>query len=178
MSIVGSAPPRFYVSGPYAEVMTQLDGQSFGVFNLGGEIGRAASLKMCSAALIKCTQALWVAVLAAARQMDLWEPLIELLEYREPAALAQMRKKLPAIYFPKGHRWVTEMEEIAATFETLGMTPRFHKGAADICRLLERMPKTQKTRDEEDQDRVLGELVAALAECATKEMEEGHANPA
>jgi hypothetical protein len=38
---------------------------------------------------------------------------------------------------PKAYRWIAEMEEIAATFEAAGLTPRMFLGAADVYRLVE-----------------------------------------
>jgi hypothetical protein len=36
----------------------------------------------------------------------------------------------------RARRWVGEMEEIALTFKTLGMTPRILEGAADMYRFV------------------------------------------
>ena len=38
---------------------------------------------------------------------------------------------------PKAWRWVGEMEEIAATFEAVGLPGGFHGAAADVYRRLE-----------------------------------------
>jgi len=35
---------------------------------------------------------------------------------------------------PKAHRWVGEMNELAATYQGLGLTPRMLAGAADLYR--------------------------------------------
>ncbi len=35
----------------------------------------------------------------------------------------------------KAHRWITEMEEIARTFEDVGLTPLMFQGAAEMYRL-------------------------------------------
>jgi hypothetical protein len=40
----------------------------------------------------------------------------------------------------KAGRWVGEMEEIAATFEGLGMTPKILEGAADMYRFVKSTP--------------------------------------
>jgi hypothetical protein len=36
----------------------------------------------------------------------------------------------------RARRWIGEMEEIAATFAALGMTPRIFEGAADMYRFV------------------------------------------
>jgi hypothetical protein len=38
----------------------------------------------------------------------------------------------------KAHRWIAEMEEIARTFEDVGLTPLIFQGAAEMYRLTAR----------------------------------------
>jgi hypothetical protein len=69
-------------------------------------------------------------------------------------------ERLPGVV-PKAYRWVAEMEEIAATFEQVGLTSRMLLGAADVYRLVE----AARAGAEVPMDRleaVVGELRRAL----------------
>ncbi|MGE3595412.1 MAG: DUF1932 domain-containing protein, partial [Dehalococcoidia bacterium] len=50
----------------------------------------------------------------------------------------------------RARRWVGEMEEIAATFQALGLTPRILQGAADIYRLIGDTPLATQTSRQPD----------------------------
>jgi hypothetical protein len=61
-------------------------------------------------------------------------------------------------------RWVGEMEEIAATFGSVGVTPLMHKGAADVFRLLDSTPLGAETRETQDKSRTLDQALAIYAD--------------
>ena len=50
----------------------------------------------------------------------------------------------------RSRRWVGEMEEIAATFDALGLTPRIMQGAADLFRFVGETPLADQTSREPD----------------------------
>ncbi len=166
--IIGTAPakgdtPRFYVSGPDAQVVTELNGKGIIVKSVGNEIGQASGIKMCYAALTKGTNTLQVALLTAAEKMGLTEALREEFEFSQKAHLNSMEKgisRLPA----NAHRWIGEMEEISSTFEDLGVTPHFHKGAAEIYKLLNSTPFGNETPETIDQNRTVWETIRAAAD--------------
>ena len=61
--IIGTAPtkgdtPRFYVSGPDASLVMELDGRGIIVKAIGNKVGQASGIKMCYAALTKGTNTL------------------------------------------------------------------------------------------------------------------------
>jgi hypothetical protein len=64
----------------------------------------------------------------------------------------------------RARRWVGEMEEIAATFAALGLTPRMLQGAADLYRFVGETPLADQTSREPDPplDEILDALVARL----------------
>lgn len=166
-SIIGPPPsradqPRFYASGPHADALAQLDGMGIQVRPIGDAVGRASGIKMCYAALTKGSQALWVAMLTAAEAMGLTDDLGKELEYSQGNVLAQMRRQVPGLV-PKAHRWVGEMEEIAATFEHVGVTPAMHHGAADMYRLVAATPLARETPETLDVSRTLEETIAVIA---------------
>ncbi len=167
-SIIGPPPgkgdaPRFYTSSPYNEVMMALDGKGIVVRPIGEEIGRASGIKMCYAALTKGTSALHIALLTAAEALGLSEELRAELQSSQAQAYKRMETQIPGLA-SKAYRWVGEMEEIAATFEQVGVTPHFHHGAADIYRLFGETLLAQETPETIDQNRTLAQTIAILAQ--------------
>jgi 3-hydroxyisobutyrate dehydrogenase-like beta-hydroxyacid dehydrogenase len=130
--IGGPAAPRLYASGPHASELLALP---LDVRSLDGEIGQASALKMCYAALTKGLSALLAESMVAADANGVTAALREELADSQPQFLAGA-DRLPGVV-PKAYRWVAEMEEIAATFEQAGMTPRMLLGAADVYRQVE-----------------------------------------
>ncbi|WP_341529774.1 DUF1932 domain-containing protein [Nostoc sp. UHCC 0302] len=65
---------------------------------------------------------------------------------------------------PKAHRWVGEMEEIAATFGAVGLTERTFEGAADIYRFVKDTSLGKETPEERPRDRSLTDIIAILSE--------------
>ena len=101
-SIIGNPPgrgkpPRFYVSGPHASVMSEVDAKGIDVRPLGGEIGRASGIKMCYAALTKGTQTLQLALLTAAEAMGLSSELRAEFSFSQTEAYRDMESKLPGL---------------------------------------------------------------------------------
>ncbi len=139
--IIGGPPrggrgPRIYASGPQASALAELDGRGITVVPVGAAIGKASAVKMCYAAMTKGTAALRTALLVAARRMDVYDELIAECEHSQAGPLASAAgsaARLPAV----AHRWIGEMEEIAAAFDHVGVTPDFHTGAAWTFRLVD-----------------------------------------
>ena len=168
--IIGTAPtkgdtPRFYVSGPDASLVMELDGRGIIVKAIGNKVGQASGIKMCYAALTKGTTTLHVALLTAASRMGLTDDLRKEFEFSQKSHLAAMEKgisRLPA----NAHRWIGEMEEIAATFENLGVTPNFHKGAAEIYKMLNSTPFAKESPETIDKDRTTWDTIEAVSKIA------------
>ncbi len=172
--IIGGSPargavPKFYVSGPHADVMNELDGKGIVVKNIGGAVGRASAVKMCYAALTKGTSTLQVALLTAAKALGVSDELQAEFESSQPGALKQMQgiPRLPA----NAHRWIGEMEEIAATFDAVGVTPNFHKGAAEMYRLLSQTPFADESPETVDRSRTLWDTIEAVVELLPSRVE-------
>jgi len=171
--IIGTAPtkgdtPRFYVSGPDASVVMELDGRGIIVKAIGDRVGQASGIKMCYAALTKGTNTLHVALLTAANRMGLTDDLRKEFEFSQKSHLNVMEKgisRLPA----NAHRWIGEMEEIASTFEHLGITPNFHKGAAEIYRMLNATPFAEESPETIDKDRTTWDTIEAVSKIAASE---------
>ena len=155
------SPPRFYASGPHEAVIGELDGKGIIVPLLGGDVGRASAIKMCYASLTKGVSALQTAALVAAHRLGLSSELEEEMSSSQAKVLAQMQS---VIGLPgKAFRWVGEMEEIAATFESVGVTGNFHHGAAEIFRMVADSPLGDERPETIDPNRTLQETVEVFA---------------
>lgn len=167
VGIVGPPPgrgtaPRFYASGAEAERLTDLAPGAIDVRPIGPDVGRASALKMTYAALTKGTMTLHAAVLLAAWQLGLHEELSAELQASQSQAWSRMGI-IPFLPADAG-RWIGEMEEIAATFREAGVPDDFHRGAAEIFRLLDATPYASETRETLDRSRSLEQTLATLAE--------------
>jgi 3-hydroxyisobutyrate dehydrogenase-like beta-hydroxyacid dehydrogenase len=151
--------PRFYASGPHAHELTELP---LDVRELDGEIGRASALKMCYAALTKGLTALLTESMVTADALGVTEALVAELSDSQPLFLATARRALPGMV-PKAYRWIAEMEEIAATFEAAGLTPRMLLGAADVYRLVEEARTAADGKAMDSVDAVVEVVRRALA---------------
>lgn len=124
---------RLYLSGSDSESVADLfDGSLVEVRVVGEQPGAASAVKMCFAAWTKGTTALLLAIRALADSegvtdnlLDEWATSIpELVERSERVARSGL----------KAWRFAPEMEEIAASFESVGLPAGFHEGAAEIYR--------------------------------------------
>ena len=132
--IIGPPPnehnsPRIYCSGPDTSKFESLADSGLDIRNIGSQIGQASGMKMLYAATTKGAIALWTEVLAASYALELDDALGQ--ELGDSELLKQMRNHIPTMP-RRSKRWVGEMEEIANTLESLGMTPRILLGAADV----------------------------------------------
>ena len=66
----------------------------------------------------------------------------------------------------KARRWIGEMEEIAKTFEGLGLTPKIYEGAADVYRFVGETPLADETAETVDKKRTHSEMIEILAKGA------------
>lgn len=151
---IKSPPTRFYVAGPDCSAMEALDCDVLKVVKIAEEIGRASALKMVYAAGTKGVWTLQTALLLSAAQHGVLDPLLDELGYSQSNQLAAMRARIPFLPADSA-RWVPEMEEIAKTFAEAGVTDGFHKGAADVFRVLAQTPFASETRETLDKSRTL-----------------------
>jgi len=156
------APTRVFVSGKRAEEMRALAGDSIDIRPCGAEPGRASAVKMCYAGLTKGSNALYTAVLTAAEALGVSEEVRGEYKASQAELYQRMQKSVP--FLPAdAWRYAGEMEEIAATFDAVGVTPLFHRGAAEIYRLLDTTPFAKETRETLDRSRTLEQAVAVYA---------------
>jgi 3-hydroxyisobutyrate dehydrogenase-like beta-hydroxyacid dehydrogenase len=167
VGIVGGPPtlessPRFYASGPSAEELLALRERGLDVRPIGPEIGQASGLKMCYAALTKGLSALGTELLLAAERMGLSEALFDELASSQAAQLKWLESSVPGMP-PKARRWVSEMLEIAATLEGLGLSPGYHRAASELFAWVGQTELGQERPESRDRSRTLRQVVAGLA---------------
>ena len=156
---IKAPPTRFYVSGPDLGAIEAIASDVIRVERVGDQIGKASALKMVYAALTKGSWTMQVALLMAASQHGVLDPLLEEFGYSQGAALTAMQGRVP--FLPAdAERWVPEMQEIAATFAEVGVTPKFHEGAAEVFALLARTPFASETRATLDTSRTMEQALA------------------
>ncbi|HZN26800.1 MAG TPA: DUF1932 domain-containing protein [Burkholderiales bacterium] len=144
----GKAKTKLYVSGPDAALLSEriVDDQ-LQVRVVGERIGEASAVKMCYASITKGALALGVELLMTARKLGVEQALET--EFKESQAdlydwIVNRSVSMP----PKAYRWVPEMQEIAKTFEGVGMTPRIMQGAADMYELIAKTPLGRESPEE------------------------------
>ena len=145
----GQSNTRIYCSGPDTRALESLTESGLEVRVVGTQVGQASGLKMVYAASTKGITALWTELLVAAKALGLEEALMA--EFRMSRVDTSEVMKARVTSMPRrARRWIGEMEEIAATFEGVGLTPRMLLGAADVYRLVSETPLADQTSREPD----------------------------
>ncbi len=148
--IIGAPPSpgkkntRIYCSGTDTQVLELLRRAGLDIRKVSPVIGQASGLKMVFAASTKGITALWTELLVAAHALGLEEALIA--EFKTGGTNISEVLNGRVVSMPRrARRWVGEMEEIAKTFESVGLTPRMLLGAADMYRLVSSTPLADQT---------------------------------
>jgi hypothetical protein len=118
-------------------------------------------MKMAYSALNKGTDALLAAVLLAAERLGVRQPLMRELELSQAEALERMRARVPFLG-ATAKRFAPEMAEIAATYDSVGVTPHFHRGAEWLYELVATTPFAAETRATQPKQRSLDDMLVAL----------------
>ena len=165
-SIIGPPPrgegtTRFYASGAHAGDLARLEDYGLDVPVMSDRVGDASAIKMCYAGLTKGLTALCTNLVVAAEALGIRDALFDEYDLSQPA----MRKRMEGLpSMPtKSRRWVGEMEEIAATMAEVGMSPKFHEGAADIYRFVGASTLADRTPEDPDEP-ILEEMLRVLVE--------------
>jgi 3-hydroxyisobutyrate dehydrogenase-like beta-hydroxyacid dehydrogenase len=139
-----------YLSGPHADQVAECFAEGpLGTEVIGDEIGKASALKICFAANTKGTTALLCAILAAAEKLGVRKEL-EKQWSRHGSEFAQNTRKRIVNVTAKAWRFAGEMEEIARTFESVGLPGAFHKAAYDIYKRIAKFKGSDTTPPLED----------------------------
>ncbi len=162
---IGGRGPRFYASGEHAGAFAVLADHGLDVRVIGDAVGQASALKMCYAAITKGTALLGTGALVTAEAMGVGQLLLAELRSSQAVMLDWLEGRTPGMP-PKVYRWIGEMEEIAATYESAGLTPNFHLGAAEMCRFIESSPLGKEVPEKRTMGTTLVDVIEHLAEFA------------
>ncbi len=160
------AKTRLYCSGPDIEALESLSTEGLEILEIkvaGPEIGQASGLKMVYSASTKGTTALWTQFLIAAKALGLDEVLRQefSLGGRQTVISQQMMAQIPTV--PRNSsRWVGEMDEIAATFASLGLTPKIFEGVAELYRRISETPLDKEAAANQPTEQVIEDLSRTL----------------
>jgi 3-hydroxyisobutyrate dehydrogenase-like beta-hydroxyacid dehydrogenase len=131
----GTPGPVFYTSGPDAPELDILGQHGLRVQNLHAPIGAASGRKMSYAGITKGLTALGAAMMLAAMRDGVAPSLAAELADSQPELLAWFSKSVPQMY-SKAHRWVAEMQEIAAFAEGDAATRNIYNNIAALYQAL------------------------------------------
>lgn len=121
-----------YLSGKDAELMASFFAAGpLETAVIGTEIGQASALKMCFAAYTKGTTALLSMIMAGAEALGV-RPNLEEEWSRDGSNFATQTQQRICNVTAKAWRFEGEMDEIAATFASVGLPSGFHESAAHI----------------------------------------------
>jgi 3-hydroxyisobutyrate dehydrogenase-like beta-hydroxyacid dehydrogenase len=134
-----------YLSGEQATYAAE-------VFNAGplatkvmdGPVGMASALKMCYASYTKGSTALLCASIALAEGLGVLEALQEQWK-REGSGMDTMAAQRATRVTAKAWRFTGEMDEIAATYASIGLPDGFHLAAAEIYRRMAQFKDADET---------------------------------
>ena len=165
--IVEKGKTRLYISGKNTNKLEIINNKGIVVKSLGSEVGKASAFKMIYASATKGTFALHAAAITAASKTRLFDEYVKELEFSKPEILKAMKNMTPKIPLDAS-RWEGEMYEIAKTFKTLNLTPKFHEGAADIMKLAQKTPISNETRQTYNESRTFEEAVNMFVKASKK----------
>ena len=163
--IIGSPPvkgrkgTRVYCSGPATGALESLRDSGLDIRKVGPLVGQASGLKMVYAASTKGITALWTELMVAARALGLEDALRAEFE-TSGVNISEVSGRICSMP-RRARRWVGEMEEIAKTFDSVGLTPKMLTGAADMYRLVGATPLADQTSRQPDP--ALDTVLEALA---------------
>jgi 3-hydroxyisobutyrate dehydrogenase-like beta-hydroxyacid dehydrogenase len=169
-SIIGPPPrkegvTRFYASGKDVAEFAKLGEKGLDIRVLGEEIGQASAIKMCYAASTKGLTALFATLITASRALGVFDALMAEFVISQPATLARMQR-VPYVS-RKARRFVGEMEEMAVTFDAVGLSPKMLEGAAEIYRLIGATPFADANPEDPEPPPELADMLAVLLEQLT-----------
>jgi 3-hydroxyisobutyrate dehydrogenase-like beta-hydroxyacid dehydrogenase len=156
------ASTKFYASGPRAPALERLKECGLDLRWVSDKVGDASLLKMSYGGLTKGLTALATALLISAERGGVGPALAAELADSQAPILGWLDRQLPKMP-PKAYRWVAEMEEGAATFETAGLPPDMLAGAAKLYDWIAGTPAGKESPEERNLAKDRAGMIALLA---------------
>ena len=164
-AVDGRPQPRIYASGPGAEEFAALNAYGLDIHDIGGKAGQASGLKICGAAFSKGVVLLTLQAFVAAKAMGVEKELRD--DLGANAQLKAAERRAPNIG-PDAYRWASEMDEIAATMDAAGLSPRTFEGFAALCRLADGTELGNQTKEDKSTRTDFDAIVDMLAGAASQ----------
>jgi 3-hydroxyisobutyrate dehydrogenase-like beta-hydroxyacid dehydrogenase len=156
------SPTRFYVAGPDRATLLDIEVPELAVIDMGATIGRASAIKMCYAGLNKGVDALYTTILLAAERLGVRRELMQEFDLSQAEAAGRMARRVPFLA-AAADRFTGEMAEIAATFDSAGVSGDFHRGAEWLYARLAESTLAVETRATLPTERSLDDALTAFA---------------
>ncbi len=165
-SISGGPPradyrTRAYLSGPRAAELAAGAPAWIDARIVGGEVGLASAVKMCTASVYKGQTAILAHALFTAQAHGVLAQVLDDLGDSFPQQIDRAARSI-AVSATKAHRYVGEMREIAATQQEVGLTPALFDAMAEVYDALARSSigadAPEAIVQEPDLEEVLGRL--------------------
>ena len=168
VGIIGGAStekssPMFCTSGPHAALMDGMDGRGVKILNVGPDIGQGSAIKICNGAWNKGAFALYTAVMMAAQHYGFTEHLSPRLPGSQAGTVDKIHQAITRLPSLSG-RYIGEMEQIAQTFESIGLPAGFHAASAELFRMLNATPLANERREEIDSGRTPEDVLKIITE--------------
>jgi len=157
---------KVYLSGEHAQKIADLFQYTnlIKTFVIGTEISQASAFKMCYTSLRKGVTAIAIQACVTAKLFGLDEVLFDELKRSAPHMFTDLNKSIP-IMVPKAGRFVGEMEEIAKTYENVGLSPKIFQGAAETYRFVaEQTSLGKEITEERKRGQTLDDALQIMAE--------------
>ncbi|CAF4230731.1 unnamed protein product [Rotaria sp. Silwood2] len=170
--IIGLTPgshehmPTLYLSGEYAQKVADLFQYTdlMKVRVIGNEISQASTLKMCYSSLSKGITAITIQSCITAKFFGLEEIFFDELKQSLPYIFEKLNKSIPDMP-PKAARWIGEMEEIAKTFESIGLSEKIFQGAAETYQFIaEKTPLGNEIIEERKRGQTLDDALEIMTQ--------------
>ncbi len=149
---------RIYVSGPRASEVAALPFAGVDVIPVGGEVGSASAVKMCTASVYKGTVAVLTHALMTAHANGVLPFVLDDL-----GELADGAGRTIARSATKAGRYVGEMHEIAATQAAAGLTPELFEAMATVYAAISERPLARQAPEDVGAAPELEDVLRGLA---------------
>jgi len=157
-----SIKSRLFVSGPQAQVLEQLATPQLSVHVMSERIGDASALKICDAVMAKGVTAMMLQMLIVARRFGIEDALDAQCEGPRRYFHDWIVRTLPVMP-AKAYRWVPEVEQIAQTFESVGVSGEMMRAAIEVYQQVAQTALGKQTPENRDPSHS-GEDVVRLLE--------------
>jgi 3-hydroxyisobutyrate dehydrogenase-like beta-hydroxyacid dehydrogenase len=153
---------RVYLSGARAGVIAALTLDGVDVRIVGGEVGAASAVKMCTASVYKGTSLLLTHALVTARAHGVLADVVGDLSVDFGDLIAAADRNI-ARSAAKARRFVAEMQEIAATQASAGLPPAVFSAIAEAYDAISRSTAGQATPEQAAGADRLDSILAAVS---------------